>query len=65
MTNYNFRIVYRPGMPGGKPDVLSRWPEYSPEEGAQPDEQTILKPEHFQVSVIHRKKASLKAMVPM
>ena len=31
LTNYNFKIVYRPGSSGRKCDVLSRWPEYSPQ----------------------------------
>jgi len=34
LTNYNFKIVYRPGSRGGKPNALSRQPEYRPEEGA-------------------------------
>jgi len=34
---------------------LSRRPEYRPEEGATHRQQSILKPEHFQISVIHRK----------
>src|SRR6267154_6460795 len=55
LANYNFKIVYRPGKRGGKPDALSRRPEYRPEEGATHSEQSILKPEHFKISVIHRK----------
>jgi len=31
LTNYNFKIVYRPGSRGGKPDTLSRRPEYCPD----------------------------------
>jgi len=27
LTNYNFKLVYRPGSRGGKPDELSRRPE--------------------------------------
>ena len=34
-------------MKGGKPDALSRRPEYRPEEGATNREQQILRPEHF------------------
>ena len=44
VANFNFKIVYRPGSRGGKPDALSQWPEYRPEEGATHREQTILKP---------------------
>ena len=62
MANYNFKIVYRPGTKGGKPDALSRRLEYRPEEGAQRDEQTILKPEHFQISLVYRKRRSRKAL---
>ena len=39
LTNYNFKIVYRPGSRGGKPDALSRQPEYRPQEGALHSEQ--------------------------
>jgi len=35
LANFNFKIVYRPGTRGGKPDALSRRPEYRPEEGAE------------------------------
>ena len=65
LTNYNFKIVYRPGTQGGKPDALSRLPEYHSEEEAPRDEQTILKPEHFQISVIHRKRDSQRGMEPV
>ena len=46
--DFNFKIVYRPGTKGGKPDALSRWPEYRPKEGATHREQQILKPENFE-----------------
>ena len=52
LANYNFKIVYRPGKRGGKPDELSRPPEYNPEEGATHCEQLILKPDHFQISLV-------------
>jgi len=64
LTNYNFKIVYRPGSRGGKPDALSRRPEYRPEEGARHSEQAILKSEHFQISVIHQKRNAETALVP-
>jgi len=53
LADYNFKIIYCPGKRGGKPDTLSRQPEYRPEEGAKHSEQSILKPEHFQISLIH------------
>ena len=55
LANLNFKIVYRAGSRGGKPDALSRLPEYCPEEGATHREQSIMKPEHFEISCCHRK----------
>jgi len=55
LCDFNFQIIYRPGIKGGKPDALGRRPEYRPEEGATHREQTILKPEHFgkvQIAVV-------------
>ena len=34
LTNFNFTIVYHPGSRVGKPDALSRLPEYPPEGGS-------------------------------
>ena len=64
LTNYNLKIVYRPGSRGGKPDALSRRPEYRPEEGARHREQSILKSEHFQISVIQQRRNAETALVP-
>jgi len=64
LTNYNFKIVYRPGSTGGKPDALSRRPEYRPEEGARHSEKSIWKSEHFQISVIHQKRSAETALIP-
>jgi len=55
LANFNFKIVYRPGSRGGRPDALSRRLQYRLEEGATHREETILIPEHFQVSLCHRK----------
>ena len=52
LANYNFKIVYGPEKQGGKPDALIRRPEYRPEEGATHREQSILKPDHFQISLV-------------
>jgi len=57
LTNYHFKIVYRPGSQGGKPDALRRRPEYRPEDVARHREQSILKSEHFQISVVHQKRS--------
>src|SRR6195952_2494958 len=46
-------MVYQPSALGGKADALSRRPEYRPEEGVKHSEQSILKPEHFELSLIH------------
>ena len=55
--------MYRPGIRSGKPDALSRRPEYRPEGGARHREQSILKPEHFQLSVCHRKDTIQTSLV--
>jgi len=64
LTNYNFKIVYRLGSRGGKPETLSRRPEYCPEEGACHTEPSILKTEHIQISVIHQKRSAETALNP-
>jgi len=52
LASFNFKIIYRPGSRSGKPDALSRRLEYRPEEGAEHTEQSILKPEHFSISLV-------------
>ena len=52
LASFNFKIIYRPGSRSGKPDALSRRPEYRPEEEAEHTEQSILKPEHFSISLV-------------
>jgi len=54
-ANFNCKIVYRPGSKGGKPDALSQRPEYLLGEGVRHREQTILKRDHFEVSLCHKK----------
>jgi len=49
---FNFKIICRPGSRSRKPDALSRRPEYRPEEGAEHTEQSILKTEHFSISLV-------------
>jgi len=63
LTNYNFRIVYRLGSSGGKRDTLSKRLEYRREEGARHSEQSILKSEHFQISVIHQRRSAETALI--
>ena len=55
LANFSFKILYQPGSRGGKPDALSRWPEYRPEEGDMHREQSILKPDHFELCCCHRR----------
>jgi hypothetical protein len=45
----DFKIFYRKGTSNGKPDTLSRYPEYYPEKGGGRDQpiQTVLKEKHF------------------
>ena len=62
MRNYNFKTVHRLGSRGGKPDGLGRRPEYRPEEGAGHSEQSILKSQHFQISIIHQKRSAQTAL---
>ena len=55
LAHFNFKIVYHPGSVGGKPHALSRRPKFRHEERATHCEETLLKPEHFEVSLGHRK----------
>jgi len=61
LTNYNFKIVYRPGSRGRKPDALSRLPEYHLEEGARHSEQSILKTNTFKFQRFIKNKAQRQA----
>ena len=47
LAQYNFCIKYRPGTSSGKPDALSRRPEYDVEGEGVIDSPPILKPELF------------------
>jgi len=64
LTNYNFKIVYRPESRGGKPDVLSQRLENRPGEGAPHSELSILKSNHFQISIIHQKRSAETPLTP-
>jgi len=52
LESFNIKIIDQPGSRSGKPDALSRRPEYRPEEGAEHTEQSILKQEHFLISLV-------------
>jgi len=60
LASFNFKIFYRPGSRSGKPDALSRRPEYRPQEGAEHTEQSILKPEHFSISLVQDEPVQAK-----
>jgi transposase InsO family protein len=49
LAGIDFKISYRPGVQNGKPDALSRRPEYRPEKGGSEDQPitTVLHPRHF------------------
>ena len=48
-SQFDFKIVYRPGKEGGKPDTLTRGPGYLPTENDERNTQMehILLPEHY------------------
>jgi len=50
LAGINFRNYYRPGTQNGKPDELSRRPEYRPEKGGVENQPitTVLKKEHLE-----------------
>jgi hypothetical protein len=49
LAGVDFKIYYRKGRSNGKPDTLSRCPEYHPEKGGGGDQpvQTVLNEKHF------------------
>src|SRR5437667_11233481 len=50
LASFNFTITYRPGSLGGKPDALSRRPDYRPTNGGG----TLRKPNQFQFLKPHQ-----------
>jgi len=65
LASFNFKIIYRPGSRSGKLDALSRRLEYRLEEGAEHTEQSILKPEHFSISLVQDKPVQEKLIKRM
>jgi hypothetical protein len=49
LAGVDLKIFYRKGTSNGKPDALSRCPEYHPEKGGGGDQQmqTVLSEKHF------------------
>src|ERR1700691_462644 len=57
LSNYDFIIIYRPGPKNGKPDALSRHPDYHPEGGGDPlysSNKPFLKPGQLILSTIFK-----------
>jgi hypothetical protein len=54
LAGMDFKMFYTKGTSNGKPDVLSRCPEYCPEKGGGRDQpiQTVLNEKHFGISAI-------------
>ena len=55
LSRFNFKIVYRPGKQGTKPDTLTRRSVDVPQDGdprLECQKQTIIKPEHLSIAPI-------------
>ena len=52
LSRFDFKIIFRPGKQGGKPDALSRRPDYVEEGDNQERVMTFLKPEQVDVSLL-------------
>jgi len=52
LSRFDFKIVFRPGKQGGKPDALSRRPDYTLGKDASERTMTFLKPEQIDTSLI-------------
>jgi len=52
LASFNFKIIYWPGSRSSEPDRLYRRQEYCHEERAEYTEQSIVKPEHFLISLV-------------
>ena len=67
LSQFDFKVIYRPGINAGKPDALSRCSEYAQEEGEV--HTAILKPDQFVISVIayspmYVKRLNEKGQIP-
>src|SRR5277367_1926572 len=52
LSQFDFKIVFRPGKQGGKPDALSRRPDYTLSKDASERTMTVLKPEQVDTSLL-------------
>jgi hypothetical protein len=55
ISKYDFVIVFRPGKEGGKPDALSRRPDYAEQARLGDRTMTFLRPEQVDTSAIEEK----------
>lgn len=65
LSRFNFKIVYRPGKKGGKPDALTRRSGDLPKEGderLQQQQQTILKSHNLQLNATEESQPTLQEL---
>ena len=64
LSEFNFKIVYRSGSSNGKPDALSRRPDYIPSSDDSSSETPffVLRPENFVVTVLTNSDLSNKIL---
>ncbi|KAG0153515.1 hypothetical protein PDIDSM_2168 [Penicillium digitatum] len=67
LSRFNFKITYRPGKQGAKPDALTRRSEDIPKEGDERlahQSQTVLKNENLQINVTTRQRNGVTTTTP-
>ncbi|KAG0153387.1 hypothetical protein PDIDSM_5240 [Penicillium digitatum] len=67
LSRFNFKITYRPGKQGAKPDALTRRSEDIPKEGDERlahQSQTVLKKENLQINVTTRQRNGVTTTTP-
>ena len=52
LSRFDFKIVFRPGKQGGKPDALSQWPDYTLGNVADERTMTFLKSSPIDTSLL-------------
>jgi hypothetical protein len=58
LSRFDFKIVFRPGKQGGKPDALSRRPDYTLGKDTEARRITFLKPEQVDVSLLDEEEVA-------
>lgn len=61
LAQFDFLIIFRPGTQGGKPDALSRRPDYTLGDDKEERTMTFLKPEQVDTTLIDSDSATLAA----